>query len=428
MSITLDQINALFKQCFAAETTETIKETPYFLKMTKTVKVSKEYTVPINLKPGHSMRYAQNPFEKVAYREYSGPHIKEAKGTITAKFFKIEVPLGVIDGLNKNSGRDGLAYETARYFIHDAVKTNQLLAELSFMYGEEGLPTITSVDNTFGGNALPPTQIAFNYDALSTADAILRIINNSKVWIVKEDGTPLKNTDGSYEYQILNIDFVQKRILVESSDTAISAVPTSGNFRLCVATQLDNDNLGLLQLMRRRGVVLGIDDNAYVNWQPGYFDCGKDRLTIRKVKDAASFLITRGGVMDEDLYLFVSQDSWDDLSSEIDAGRQFDYSYDSGKNMSGQRSVGIMHSNGIIHVVYHPLMKRGMAFLLTDPKNANNLINLTTDKIMEFENDKDFSASENSSSAYVIGKMYFSPFTRDRRRHLLIENIVNSTS
>lgn len=426
MSVTLDEINALFKQCFSSETTETIKETPYFLKMVKTVRVSKEYTVPINLKPGHSMRYAQNPFEKVAYQEYSGPHIKEAKGTITAKFFKVEVPLGVIDNLNKNNGRGGISYETARYFIHDAVKTNQLLAELSFMYGESGLPTISSVDANFGGKTLSSTQAALIFEKSSTSDAILRIINNSKVWAIKSDETLVANVSVPHEYKVLNIDFAENKILLESTVNSIRALSTLKNFRLCVATQLNNDNLGLVQLMDKKGVVLGIDDEDYVNWKPNVFDCENSQLTVRKVKDAASSLITRGGVMDEDLYLFVSQDTWDDLSSEIDGLRHFDYTYNQNMNIAGQRSVGIVHSNGMIHIIYHPLMKRGMAFLLTNPKDPSNLINLTTEKIMEFENDKNFAASENSSSAYVIGKMYFAPFTRDRRRHLLIKNITNT--
>ena len=426
MSITLDQINVLFKQRFADKTTETILETPYFLTNVQTVKVSKEYTVPINLKPGHSMRYAQNPFEKVPYREYSGPHIKEAKGTITAKFFKIEVPLGVIDALNKNNGRDSLAYETARYFIDDAVKTNQLLAELSFMYGETGLPSIIENSDEFLGQKLAAEQLALVYDERSTSDAILRIINNSKTWAIDGTGQTHGSNTPEDEYQITNIDFKEKKILLNSRRNSITNLKKLTSFRLAVATQPFNDNIGLYQLMNERGEVLGIDDREYTNWQPSTYDCENSPLTIKKIKEAASSLITRGGVMDEPLYLYVSQETWDNLSDEFEERRRLDYSYNDQKATSGQRTVSIVHSNGEINVVYHPLMKRGMGFLMTNPKSGNNLINLTTDSIMEFENDKNFSASENSSSAYVIGKMYFSPFMRDRRRHLLIKNIENS--
>ncbi|BBM89340.1 hypothetical protein COTS27_01038 [Spirochaetota bacterium] len=417
MSVSLDHINALFKDRFGEGPVETIRETPYFLKMVKAVKISKNYTVPINLRPGHSMLYSGNAYEKVNYKAYQLPVIKEAKGEISAKFFKVEIPLGVIDSLNKNNTEDGLAYQTAKYFINDAVRTNQLLAELSYMFGDEGLPEIIGKRTTYNGQPIASSvrnPLVLTYNTKTTSEAAVRILLNGRIKLANQ----------TYIYTVVDIN--DSEILLSAPNHAARnvSIPATGT-RIYIETQKDNDNLGLYQLMNASGEVLGINSDQYRNWKPNSFDIGNSKLTLAKVKEAATMLITKGGVMNEDLVLFIAQETWDNLSTEIDSARRFDSSYRSEANTVGQRKVGIMHSNGMIELRYHPLMKRNTAFLMTNPTSKDNLITLTTDQVMTFENNKNFKNSENSSSAYIIGKMYFAPFMHDRRRHVLLTNITN---
>ncbi len=417
MAVTLDNINALFKQRFGEGPKETLEDKPYFIKIAKTVQISRRYTVPVNLRPGHSMIYSGDAYEKVTYKDYESPELRDAEGRITAKFFKVEVPLGIIDSLNKTADNNSLAYDTAGYFIDDALRVNQLLAELSYMYGENGLPLFTSKTPTgnFNGVALETNQFVMGFEAGKTSKQILRLMLNSKITI----GT------GTAVYTVVNISTTGDSLLLQASSAGdVTAAASSG--QAYIESQKDNDCFGLYQLMNSTGIVLGIDGSQYHNWRGNTQDCGNARLTIAKVKEYASSLITSGGIMNEDLCLFVSQESWDNISAEIDAGRQFDQSYKMDKNVTGQRKVGIMHSNGMIEIKYHPLMKRDTAFLMTDPANKKNLITLTNGQVMSFENNKRFMSAENSSSAYMIGKMYFAPFMRDRRRHAVITNIDNA--
>jgi hypothetical protein len=226
-----------------------------------------------------------------------------------------------------------------------------------------------------GQNGLGVASATSNVDATHTRITISTATWAPLVWAGMTgatldyfDGGSQKNTNAVLS--VYKVDIANKYVYVSGHAddiTAIDAVSEGGDEKLFFSGVWDgstghSDMQGLIKQLSTSGSVLGIDNSVYEQWAPNAYAVGSVPLNYAKVQAAVGLAVARG--LEEDVEVFLSFATFQNVANDMAALRIIDQSYDSKKAIAGHESVEFYGLNGRIKLTPSGFCPEGSAIVL----------------------------------------------------------------
>jgi hypothetical protein len=247
------------------------------------------------------------------------------------------------------------AFEKATAFkVFDMNASMRKRLEISMLYGQKGVGTVSTVTDLTGGVA-----------ELVLTDASWA----GGIWAGAEGArldafTTTTKNNATGVLTITKVDSDLKKLTVTHSGTLASEV-TAGDVLYFESTNAGssvfNEMAGLQAIISNSGTLFGIDAATYSLWK-GTSISSVGALTHAKLQDYVARAVNKG--LMEKCMVLVSPKTWGYLNADMSALRMFDGSYSTKKLENGAESLMFHSQNGALEVVAHPLVKDGDAFIL----------------------------------------------------------------
>ncbi len=232
--------------------------------------------------------------------------------------------------------------------------------EISMFYGQDGLGSVAA--GAYSNTSATVTVVTIT-DA-EWAAGIWSSHENAKLLFNDSTGTLVSSGDDA-DFVITTVDGVNKKLTLTGTATGITALETVLDSGVAVpffeGTRSTADMLGLYGQITNTGTSFNIAAGTYGLWKSNTLAV-TGALNFAKLQKAVSLAVGRGLSGEVDVY--INNDTWVDLASDMAANRMYDSSYKGSKGTAGHKTLSFESQNGMLNIIPHPIVKASHAFVL----------------------------------------------------------------
>lgn len=250
----------------------------------------------------------------------------------------------------------------SKHVVQQMVESMSYRLELEMLYGKTGLAKTTSSVNASS------TTTTITFTDASWSPAIWSGAENAKLVFHKDSDDTLISSGADSLFTVTTIDTANKAILVTGTSTGITALDSAiSSETTCSvlwsdsysAAKGDLENSGLDKIILNTGTLFNISASTYNLWQANTYPVG-GAFTMRKCLAGVAQAVGRG--LNEDIDIWVSPTTFENLNQDQAALRTYDSSFKPSKSDSGSENICYHGSNGKVDIIPHPYIKEGEAF------------------------------------------------------------------
>jgi len=235
--------------------------------------------------------------------------------------------------------------------------------EISLWHGQNGLGTVEAATNPSDGH------VRLTISAATWAPLVWAGMTGAHLDLY--DGTTLQNDQA--DLVVEKVDIANRYVYCTSGtsdDSSIAGISFGGNEVLYFAKTTTynsttfashNDMLGILKQLNTSGSVFNIDNSVYEQWAPNSYNAS-GAMTYAKTVAAVDLAVSRG--LEEDVEVFMSYKTFNNVANDMAALRVIDQSYDPKKAIAGFESVQFHGLNGAIKLTPSGFCPGGTAVVL----------------------------------------------------------------
>lgn len=223
--------------------------------------------------------------------------------------------------------------------------------EISMLYGQGNIGTISAVDDSSGTNVLTLSDFC---------DGIWAGMEGAR--LDAYNGSTRRNTNATLV--VSSVDFDEKKVTVtgNTSDTAALAQNDTLNFRLSkhVSDGSYKEMAGLDRIVTNTGSLFNISASTYGLWKGRVIPAGSAALTLGKIFAGHSRAAALGFA--GEMLVLVNNGTFANLNSDQSALRAYDQSYRYSKLDSGAEELCFYSGSGKLVIKEHIYVKPNHAF------------------------------------------------------------------
>ena len=234
--------------------------------------------------------------------------------------------------------------------------------EIALLYGGSGLGRIDGFTN------VSATETTVDFPAGQFAPGIWVGSQCARIDVYDSAGVLVVA-----DLQVGRVNIKDKKINITGAgadittlEAALGALVGSDYLDIFFKGAKDKEMLGLDKIITTNGSLFGIDNSIYDLHKGQEFDVQNGQLTFDKLTDALVCAIKYG--LQDDVSVFVSPETWQDLNNDEAALREYDASYSSSKAEKGVNAIVYNHAGIKMEVMHHPMVKEGDAFMFAKKK------------------------------------------------------------
>lgn len=352
---TVTTLNGLFKVVYADKLLDLVPDFAILQKIVEFVPADKEtgnyYAQPVNLAQEGGFTYLGQSGGVSALNVAVAGTMKEAQVKGTELNLRAQLSYGALARASKQGEK---AFKRASSWkIEDMNNSTRKRLEISMLYGQSGIGTVSSVA---GGGA------NVTLTAASWAGGIWTGVENHFLDFYASDNST------AHAIQCAVTSVTPSTLTIN-----IGAAQSSGNINTIAQNDLVyfyganagsstfNEMAGLQAIIQNSGTLFNINAGSFALWA-GNNITGVGQLSFGKIQDAVSRAVNRG-LMEKALVL-CSPKAWAVLNSDQAALRMFDDGYTKKEFENGAEALLFHGPNGVIEVRAHPFVKDGDTFIL----------------------------------------------------------------
>lgn len=354
------QLDGLFKEAYGDSVENLVPECSLIQKAVKFVSADKEtgnkYNQPVSLSQEHGITYAAPAAGAFSLNESIAMTMQNAE--IQGSQLLLRSALSYDAAAKASNGKKAFMKATELLF-ENMVESMSKRLELSLLYGQ----SLTGIGQPSSATNINTTSTTLAITAATWATGIWAGLENATIDLYNDtDGSPTKiNTTGALVVTSVNLDAKTVVVTGAAADiTAIDALTYSGDEALYFEGAQANEMAGIDKIITNTGTLFGIDAGTYNLWKGNTYAAGGADLTIGKILKGMAQAVGRG--LDEQVKVFVSPVTWENLNDDLAALRSFDHSYKKSMAEQGNEAITYYGQSGKIEVHSHLFMKEGEAF------------------------------------------------------------------
>lgn len=352
---TVNDASALFKRIWGDGT---VKAVPDFGKLQKEIPFSKRektgeyFVIPVLLQHEHGFSYSASGGGAFTLNSSVAGAIKQAQ--VAGSMIALRAQLSYEDVYKAVDG-GAAAFEASMGLVVDNMQASfAKRQELSFLYGQNGLATMSADDDAAGG--LTVSDATWSPGIWSgMKDCILEAFTTTAATATQHDG----------DLTVTGVNYSTKLITVSGTSTSVA----SGDilyFKGARTTTAHRECAGLDKIILNTGTLFNISASTTVGYElwRGQSRSVSGAISMLDVLNASSDAANMGLQGKAKLYLPTVR--WNNLNSDESALRR--YGAYSSKAENGFEGIVYHGASGAIEVEAHPFLKEGDGFFLADPK------------------------------------------------------------
>lgn len=361
MTVTATQLSGMFKEQYGDEILQLVPDVAKLIKMVPFVESEKEignlYHQPVIVNNEHGVTYAAQNAGAFTLNSAIPLTMKDAQ----VPGAQILLRSAIDYESAARASNDVKAFKKATgLLVQNMMESMRKRLEIASWYGADpdGIGQASSSVNT------DTTTTVVQISTASWATGIWSGMESAKIQFYKDSDDSLVSSGDDSIFTISVVDVDNKKLTVTGTTTGISALDTA----LAAACNIffngakTKEMTGISKIIQNSSTLFNIDASAYTLWKGNNHDLSSAALSFGEVVKGIAKAVGRG--LDEKVDLFVSNQTWGNLNTDLAALRRLDGSWGRKKNELGQEGICYYSQNGEIEIHSHTIIKEGDAFAL----------------------------------------------------------------
>lgn len=345
-------LNGMYKDIFGDKIEKLIPETAILSKdvpFSEAQKIGEHFVFPVMLSHEHGVTYLGEDAGVSTLKDHVAAVYKEAQVDSSSTLLRSAISYSSAD---KMSSSKVAFINWAEMLFGNMTASLAKRNELDFLFGRQGLGTISGVSDSSGTNTL---TLANDFCA--------------GLWAGMEGATldAFDTVDGTKQNSnaklvVSAVDFANKTVTVtgNSTDTAALAQGDILYFEGANAgSGTHNAMSGLDRIMSYSGSIFNISNSTYNLWKAQSYACGSAPLNLDKVFKGAAKAMALGA--EGEYQVLVHPDTFSDLNSDESALRRHSSGYRQSKADAGFDELCFYNGSTKLTVKNHIYMKPNQA-------------------------------------------------------------------
>lgn len=352
---TVDSLNGLFKETYAAKIKDLVPEGVKLLKMIDFNSSEKSpgnlYHTPLALGLEHGFTYGGSEGTAFTLNDAVAFTMRDAQVRGSELVLKSAISVGAA----ARSTNSKASFEQAtKRLVQTMLKSMHIRLEAQILYGQVGIARVEAVS----GAQLTLCNAEW-------APGIWAGAKNMPIEVRSQAGT----LRGSANVQ--SVDMKLKQIVL---DVAIAGVTGNIDPENAAADVVwfkgayNKEFAGLHKMITNTGTIFNVDASEYELYKGNIVNVGTDFtagaafISFEKIEEAIAVAMEKG-LMEEDVIALVHPKHWNKLMTDLAAKRQFDVSYSEKELKQGSKGIVFYGQNGKIEVQASLFVKEGYAYV-----------------------------------------------------------------
>lgn len=345
-------LNGMFKDVFGDSIEKLVPETAILSKdvpFSEASKIGEHFVFPVMLSHEHGVTYLGEDAGVSTLKDHVAAVYKEAQVDSSSTVLRSAISYSSAD---KMSSSKVAFINWAEMLFGNMTASLVKRNELDFLYGRQGIGTITGVSDSSGTNVLTLGNDFCAGIWAGMENATLDAFDTV-------DGTK-QNTNAKLVVSAVN--FTNKTVTVTGNATDTAAL-VAGDILYFEGSNAGsgthNAMSGLDRIMSFAGSIFGISNSTYNLWKAQSHPCGSAPLNLDKIFKGSSKAMALGA--EGDYVVLVSPDSFSDLNSDESALRRHSSGYKQSKADAGFEELCFYNGSTKLVVRNHIYMKPNQA-------------------------------------------------------------------
>lgn len=364
MATTVSDLSGLFKEVYGDSVVNLIPESSIITK--KVSFVSKEqqngnlYHQPVIVQGEHGVTYA-GPLSG-AFALNDSITMKTQDAQVAGSQMVLRSQMDYESAARAVAGGKRAFRSATELQVENMLESIGKRLEIGLLYGQTDLGTVDTSANASATSTVLTLTVA------SWADGIWSGMENAKISLFKTSDGSLLNANAALV--ISAVSTTNRTLTVTGNSTDISAIDThlsSGDaavnfYGARTASTTYAEAVGFDKILTNSGTLFNINASTYDLWRSNSYSAASAALTFGKLQSAVAVAVGRG--LSEDVEVFVNPKTWANLNTDQAALRMYDSSYNMNEGRAGNKELVFVGQNGLMHVISHPFVKQGEAFVV----------------------------------------------------------------